>query len=354
MIFFKFILLFLLSEAILFGVRFLLRRFHIKAWAIALIAIGEFILGVALGFLSIAVLTVGYFGAFMVTLYIVLLADSIAQFVFLLANIFLKSQKRLAILSTISGVLATAYLIVGMVNMQIVSPKYLTFSSSKLQNEYTVAFVSDVHVGSSQEFKTTKSTIEKINAEHPDFTILGGDMVDEFTTKQEMLDTFALFKEYDNPVYFIYGNHDTLSNFTKEELDAAIVDAGITILVDEFVQIGPDLTLLGREDVSISTRKAAKDLVNPYPGTYTLIADHQPFQFEENMTIGCDLQLSGHTHAGQYLPMNLIYSFAVRSYGTYKVDDSYLNVSAGASGWCEPFRTEFGCQFEIVTLKPAA
>ncbi len=355
MIFFVFVLWFLLAEALLVLARFLLRKVRIPLWVNILLIFVELLVATALAYATIAT-PIGYWAIspFLMTLYIVLFADAIARAIFLIVNAIVKSKRRFTLLTTISCICAVAFLTYGMINMQVVSPKYITYSSSKLTTEHKVAFVSDVHVGSSQTMDTTLGTIAKIKAENPDFTIIGGDLVDEYTTKDEMVETVAAFKDFPGKVYFVYGNHDVCSNFTSADLEAEMTKNGVEIVVDRFVTLAPDLTLLGREDLSIKERKDIGSLVNPNPSSFLLVADHQPFNFEDNCKIGLDLQLSGHTHAGQLFPLNWIYNIAVHSYGEYHYENATLNVSSGAAGWQTPLRTEIGCQYEIITLKPAA
>ncbi len=74
------------------------------------------------------------------------------------------------------------------------------------------------------------------------------------------------------------------------------------------------------------------------------------------MELGADLQLSGHTHAGQLFPLKTIYKPAVKYvYGKYTVSSSpynkYLYVSSGFSGWVLPFRNEEHCNYEVINLR---
>ena len=161
------------------------------------------------------------------------------------------------------------------------------------------------------------------------------------------------FGEFETPVYFVYGNHELSGAIKIEDLNAELNANGIHIVVDEFVSLASDLTFLGREDMNSPLRKKPSELTNPYPSTFLLAADHQPFDFKNNSEIGIDLQLSGHTHAGQLFPLRWVYSFVVYSYGEYHYNNSILNVSSAAAGWQNPIRTEVGCQYEIITLKPA-
>lgn len=84
-----------------------------------------------------------------------------------------------------------------------------------------------------------------------------------------------------------------------------------------------------------------------------LIADHQPVSIREHAALGADLQISGHTHAGQFFPLSLLYPLFTPTCGEYEYDGAKLFVSAGASGWRIPFRTESHSCFEVVDLLPA-
>ena len=289
-------------------------------------------------------------------LYAVLLPDAAADLITLL---IWRKNRSFAHLRLASLVLGLAFFVYGTVNMQIVTPEYHSISSPKLTQAYRVAFVSDLHVGSSQSFDTTRRTIEKIGTEHPDFVILGGDITDDYTTKAEMEETYRLFGELGVPVFYVDGNHELVQHpeyrpggieYSYDELLNAIEGNSITVLRDEFVQYSPDLLLLGREDLADpSQRRPVKD---PDTDSFFLVADHQPTSIREHLVLGADLQLSGHTHAGQFFPLKLLYPLFTPTYGEYKYDGAILCVSAGASGWRLPFRTEAHCRFEVVDLVP--
>ena len=210
----------------------------------------------------------------------------------------------------------------------------------------------------------TEKTLAEVRALRPEATILGGDIVDDYTTKEEMEATFRLFGAFDTPVYYLYGNHDRQGHaeyaggkkFSREELEAAMTANGVIILRDEYVELAPDLLLLGREDISEGNGRAdIASLPNPAPEKYLIVADHQPVEFKENLAAGTDLQLSGHTHAGQLFPLGALYDVIGYNYGDYFAESgAVMNVSAGACGWRAPFRTERHCHYEVIRLIPDA
>lgn len=290
-------------------------------------------------------------------IYAVLLPDAAADLVTLL---IWRKERRFLHLRVSSLVLGVVFFIYGTVNMQFVTPEYHSLTSSKLTEAHRVVFVSDLHVGSSQSFDTTRSTIEKIGSEHPDFIILGGDITDDYTTKAEMEETYRLFGTLGIPVFYIDGNHELVQHpkykpdgieYTHEELLNTIEQNGITVLRDEFVTLAPDLLLLGREDLADPSQRKAVE--NPGTACFFLVADHQPVSIQEHLELGADLQLSGHTHAAQFFPLKLLYPLFTPTYGEYEYNGVKLYVSAGASGWRLPFRTEEHCHFDVVDLVPA-
>ena len=299
----------------------------------------------------------------LVALYAALLPDAAADLLCLLADKLRKKERRFAPYKLLSLALGCLFFVYGTWNMQTVTPERHTFTSDKLTQTHKLVFVSDLHVGSSQSFETTRGIVEQIRAEQPDCVILGGDITDDYTSKAEMEETYRLFGALGVPVYYIDGNHEVVQHaeylknglpYTPEELADAMDAGGIIVLKDAYAELAPDLMLLGREDAASAARTAAETLTDPAPDRYLVVADHQPGSVREHAALGADLQLSGHTHAGQLFPLRWINSLFIDAYGVYDYDGTTLVVSAGASGWRVPFRTDAHCRYEVVTLEPDA
>jgi predicted MPP superfamily phosphohydrolase len=192
--------------------------------------------------------------------------------------------------------------------------------------------------------------------------ILGGDITDERTSAEDMKRIYEMIGSLGLDVFFVYGNHDLQSHghylsgptFTPEELEEAITGNGIKILRDEMVQWADDLVILGREDGEDREKRMKVDELPERPGdAYVICADHTPYIEDDILATGADLQLSGHTHAGQLFPLKYVYKLGVRNiYGEYKRGDTTLYVSPGISGWYFPFRTQAYCNYEVIKLSP--
>ena len=362
-VFVVFSLWFLAAQALLTAISFPLRKKSVKPALRVLLIVGKALLAVLFAFLVLAgPVQLRILQPFMMALYVALLADAFADAVFSVLAAVRKKERRSFAVRAAGFVCGVLFFVFGVVNMETVKPEYHTYTSGKLQTEHTVVFIADLHVGSAQPFSVTEKTINEVKSLHPDATILGGDIVDDYTTKEEMEETFRLFADFDTPVYYIYGNHDRQGHaeyaggrkFTPEELESAMTQNGVTVLRDSYAEIAPDLLVLGREDISEGEgRTNIASLANPSPEKYLIVADHQPAAFNENLSVGADLQLSGHTHAGQLFPLGVLYPLIGYCSGDYTEGSAVMNVSAGACGWRMPLRTQAGCHYEVVQLKPA-
>ena len=114
----------------------------------------------------------------------------------------------------------------------------------------------------------------------PNFYLLGKDFVDESTSKDDMEILFKQLKRLTKvaPVYFVYGNHENKTKFTKNN---------IIILNDQEVHFN-NINLIGRKDYTNKKRKKTKDyhLTN---NTYNIVLDHQPQGTKENIKNNVDL-----------------------------------------------------------------
>ena len=164
------------------------------------------------------------------------------------------------------------------VNAETVRVDTHEWQADGLVQEHTFAFAADLHAGSSMSMDALREFCRQVNDSDAEFLILGGDVTDELTSHDEMVETYAILSTVEVQVYMICGNHDRQPGadfvggrtYTDEQLLAAIDGAGIILLTDDYVQAASDLVLLGREDVSVGdARKDWSELANPYGGALT-------------------------------------------------------------------------------------
>lgn len=237
-----------------------------------------------------------------------------------------------------------------------------TVETAKNIREYKIALITDTHYATIQNTELLKEKIEEINAWEPDIVILGGDIVEEGTTKEKMEEVFrrlgGLVSKYGT--YYVYGNHDrqpytNTPAYSREELAHVITGNGIVILEDSYIEINDDLILAGRADAgwgNSSGRASAEELLNGADKEkFIIVADHQPIEAKENDAQGVDLELSGHTHAGQIWPVGCFTELMGElNYGEYQQGNCKVIVSSGFTGWGYPVRTQEHCEYVMVNL----
>ena len=195
-------------------------------------------------------------------------------FCLFLIQFILKKKPILCIL--LSAVLSTSIVTFGYVNMYTIHKTTYNIKTTKEINPTKICFISDVHypnANNSQRLKEITNTLIKVK---PDFYLLGGDFVDESTSKEDMEILFKQLKRLTKvaPVYSVYGNHENKIKFSRNKLNQEITKNNITILNDQEVHLN-NIILIGRKDYTNKSRKKTKDyhLTNK---TYNIVLDHQP------------------------------------------------------------------------------
>ena len=247
-------------------------------------------------------------------------------------------------------------------NMQHIRKTEYQLETAKIAGNYTLVLITDTHYGTIQDTSFLQAKAEEISGNFPDIVVLGGDIVEEGTSKAHMEEVFQVLGGIKTKcgVYYVYGNHDRQSytqekSYTEAELKAAITKNGITILEDNYIEINDELILAGRGDAAWrnqSGRASVADILKDADrNKYIIVADHQPIAAEENSDQGVDLLISGHTHAGQVWPVGHITElFGTLNYGEYQVGGCKVIVSSGFTGWGYPVRTQEHCEYVVIHL----
>ena len=146
--------------------------------------------------------------------------------------------------------------------------------------------------------------------------------------------------------------------FRSEEIVSFIDSCGFRVMSDEVEEIvGGTIVLVGREDGEKSgngteKRLEAEELMDGIDLTKpVLVLEHEPMDFENLSEAGADLVLSGHTHAGQIFPGNLITPFFnANNYGLKTLYNLQSVVTSGVGFYGPPLRVGTDSEIMMVTI----
>jgi predicted MPP superfamily phosphohydrolase len=231
------------------------------------------------------------------------------------------------------------------VNLEITTEKH--FEPGKLR----AVLISDLHLSSYIREGHLKKVIEKIELSDPDVLLIAGDITDR---SLKPLKEWGLAEMLGNiktkhGIYAISGNHEYYGG-ERGQIFKVLNDNGINILIDSVVTINGQIQIAGREDRTNSKRKTLNELLKDADrDMLVILLDHQPYNLDESVKEGVDVQLSGHTHRGQFWPGNLIVkSMYELAYGYMKKGNTHFYVTSGAGIWGPKIR--IGSQTEIVVI----
>ncbi len=156
---------------------------------------------------------------------------------------------------------------------------------------------------------------DKISAEHPDYILFSGDIIDRRKYCLENAEEFIIGLVKIAPVYYVTGNHEAWCGKYDEVL-IMLQKYGVTVMSDSAVLLqsgGSTINLIGvddpgficREDLNEKQRKEFSDKIGGLKtDDYSLLLTHRPELINEYANAGVDLVLCGHAHGGQFrLPL---------------------------------------------------
>lgn len=220
---------------------------------------------------------------------------------------------------------------------------------------YRIALVADTHIGPFLGESHVRQVVEIVNGTRPDIVVIPGDLIDG--TVRDLRETLAPLRELRSRggTYFTTGNHEYL--FDADAWMRQLRRMGIRVLRNERVAL-PHFDLAGVNDLSGAYLDDPPDYRRALGGRDTgrpvILLAHQPVQAREAARYGVDLQLSGHTHGGQFFPGSVLTSLGqpVLS-GHGRVGGTQLYVTRGTGFWGPPVRVGATPEVTLLELTPA-
>lgn len=234
---------------------------------------------------------------------------------------------------------------------------YLTIPIEKyiLNTDLNIVMVSDIHLGNIIGNKRLSKMVEEINNLNPDVVLIAGDIVDTDITpflNNNMAKEFSKIKSTYG-TYATLGNHDLMTNSDKI-IESELELNKVNVLRDEAILINESFYIIGRDDISINRigrkRESLDNITNDLDKSkLKIVIDHTPTSIDESLNSKIDIHFSGHTHAGQITPGNLVTKklFEI-DHGHLQKDNLNVIVSSGYGTWGPPIR--IGSKSEIINV----
>jgi uncharacterized protein len=253
---------------------------------------------------------------------------------------------------------AAALTLVGLVQARCPRVRRVAIHIDDLPPElegYRIVQWSDVHVGPTIQRRFVESLVERTNALAPDAVAITGDLVDGLLEElREQVQPMRDLRARDG-VFYVTGNHEYYwrasewipaleslgLQFLKNEHrvitrgDAKLVIAGVTDPMGRYTH---------KQDPHRALADAPRDAVK-------VLLSHRPQTAADADRLGAHLQLSGHTHGGQFFPFNLIIKrFQPIVAGLHRVGRTWLYVNRGTGYWGPPSRLAVGGEITVIQL----
>ncbi len=214
-----------------------------------------------------------------------------------------------------------------------------------------VALVSDIHVGAIRGSDFVRRVVTLLQGLAPKAVFISGDMFDG--AKVDIAKSVEPLTELRTPagIYFVTGNHDEFGD--PRPALAGLTRAGVRVLYNEKVVV-EGVQIIGINDSATHRAALYQELLERAqidPLRPSILLAHRPTHLEIAAEAGISLQLSGHTHAGQFpLWSQLVKKIYGRfAYGLNCLGSLQVVTSSGAGSGGPPFRV--GTRAEIVLLR---
>ena len=222
---------------------------------------------------------------------------------------------------------------------------------------FTIVQISDIHVGPTIKGDYVTAIVDRVNALDADLIVITGDIVDG-SVLQLSAHTAPLARlRARHGTFVVTGNHEYYSG--ARDWMAEFQRLGLRGLMNEHVVIehdGARMVVAGVTDYSAHLFDLAQRsdpfaaLAGSPEGIPRILLAHQPRTAAAAAAAGFDLQLSGHTHGGQFWPWNLFVGLQQPfTAGLHRLDRLRVYISRGTGYWGPPKR--FGAPSEITLLR---
>lgn len=272
-----------------------------------------------------------------------------------LFTILQKIHKRAYFLLPLS--LSVIFLIYGYWEAMNIRVEKFTIISDKITKNVRIVQISDVHIGLIVREGRVNKIVEKIKEANPDILVSTGDLVDAQIDRMNHI--AELLKEIETPYgkFAITGNHEFYAGLNKALFFTE--KAGFKVLRNSGVKIDElNINIVGLDDTEADRYGS---IINQDKGSFfkyfkhkgfTILLKHRPL-IDKELIGYFDLQLSGHTHKGQFFPFSIVTKIHYNNNdsGLIKINkDISIYISRGTGTWGPPVRIFAPPEITVIDL----
>jgi predicted MPP superfamily phosphohydrolase len=233
----------------------------------------------------------------------------------------------------------------------------------------TAALVSDLHLGHVRNSRFVRRVVNKLLALQPDVALITGDLYDGVAGDFEKLAEpwKALTSLSPSPaqagtdaphkpafgVYYIAGNHEEF--YRKAEYLPPLLRSGVRVLDNEKVEVD-GLQLIGVHYRDAGHPERYRSILQNMQldrSRASVLLLHAPVRLAISEEEGISLQLSGHTHGGQFFPWTLVAKrvWARFNHGLQRVGNLQVYTTYGTGTWGPPLRVATRPEIVLITFE---
>lgn len=271
------------------------------------------------------------------------------------------AQANLGISNASIGLTATAFALVytsyGVYNALHPRVKRVTVHVSNLPKQWhgkRVVQASDLHLGRVWGLNSLRRIIGLINFEKPEVIFITGDLFDGQCVALEPFTESLNALDAPKGVLFVSGNHDTYLGVKR--IYDYLEKTKVKPLKNELIDID-GLQVIGLSYPSAKDEWDVKVALERLKGfdadKPSIVLYHKPIAVDAIKSHGVSMQLSGHTHKGQFRPFGFLIKIL---YGPYdyglKEDDGFaIYTTSGLGSWGPMLRTGNHPELVLITLQ---
>jgi Predicted phosphohydrolases len=217
--------------------------------------------------------------------------------------------------------------------------------------------ISDLHVGPMIRHDYVEKVVRKVNELKPDIIVLTGDVADgnasvlanQLRALQDLRAPFGKFYVTGNHEYY-WGAEDWVKCMANLGFMPLINENHVINFANVKVLIAGVTDISGEQFLSSHKTDIERAVLSSESTDYKILLSHSPRTLCQASQNGIELQLSGHTHAGQFFPFSLLVPLAHKYHSGLNCENEiWLYINSGTGSWGPINR--FGVHSEITVIR---